>query len=121
MPLPPQITRTILHVDLDAFYASVEAREHPDFRGVPVVVGADPRGGRGRGVVAAASYEARVFGIHSAMPISQAYRRCPHAVFVRPRGRLYAAVSRRFMAILHRYTDLVEPLGIDEAFLGRGW
>ncbi|MBX3027228.1 DNA polymerase IV [bacterium] len=109
--------RTILHVDLDAFYAAVEARENPTLAGRPLVVGADPRGGRGRGVVAAASYEARAFGIHSAMPISQAYRRCPDAVYLRPRMRLYAAVSARFMAILERYTDLIEPLSIDEAFL----
>lgn len=109
--------RTILHVDLDAFYAAVEARENPALVGRPIVVGADPRGGRGRGVVAAASYEARAFGIHSAMPISQAYRRCPTAAYLRPRGRLYAAVSERFMNILARYTDLVEPLSIDEAFL----
>ncbi len=109
--------RTILHVDLDAFFAAVEVRERPELRGTPVVVGADPRGGRGRGVVAAASYEARTFGIHSAMPISEAYRRCPGAAYLRPRGALYAEVSRRFMAILRRYTDLVEALSIDEAFL----
>ncbi len=109
--------RAILHVDLDAFFAAVEVRENPALRGRPVVVGADPKGGSGRGVVAAASYEARKFGIHSAMPISQAYRRCPQAAFVRPHGALYAAVSARFMAILRRYTDLVEPLSIDEAFL----
>jgi len=109
--------RTILHADLDAFYAAVEVRENPALSGRPVVVGADPRGGRGRGVVAAASYEARAYGIHSAMPISQAYRRCPHAVYLRPRGRLYAAVSKHFLAILGRYTDLVQPLSIDEAFL----
>jgi nucleotidyltransferase/DNA polymerase involved in DNA repair len=109
--------RTILHVDLDAFFASVEMREDSSLRGKPVIVGADPRGGRGRGVVAAASYEARQFGVHSAMPISQAYRRCPHGVYVRPQMRLYVAVSDRFMSILRRYTDLVEPLSIDEAFL----
>lgn len=109
--------RAILHVDLDAFYAAVEVREDPALAGRPLVVGADPRGGRGRGVVAAASYEARAFGIHSAMPISQAYRRCPDAVYLRPRMRLYAAASARFMAILERYSDLIEPLSIDEAFL----
>jgi nucleotidyltransferase/DNA polymerase involved in DNA repair len=109
--------RTILHVDLDAFFASVEVREDPSLRGKPVIVGADPRGGRGRGVVAAASYEARQFGVHSAMPISQAYRRCPRGVYVRPRMRLYVEVSDRFMAILRRYTELAEPLSIDEAFL----
>ena len=92
-------------------------REDPSLAGLPVVVGADPRGGRGRGVVAAASYEARAYGIHSAMPIGQAYRRCPTAVYLRPRGRLYTAASARFMAILARFTDLVEPLSIDEAFL----
>ncbi len=111
------MSRTILHVDLDAFYASVEVRENPALRGHPVVVGADPRGGRGRGVVCAASYEARRYGIHSAMPISVAYRRCPTAVFLRPRMTLYAEVSTRFMKILERYTDCIEPLSIDEAFL----
>jgi DNA polymerase-4 len=109
--------RTVLHIDLDAFFAAVEQRDSPALAGKPVVVGADPRDGHGRGVVAAASYEARRYGIHSAMPISQAYRRCPHAAYVRPRMSVYAEVSRRFMNILRRYTDLVEPLSIDEAFL----
>jgi nucleotidyltransferase/DNA polymerase involved in DNA repair len=102
---------------MDAFYASVEQLDHPPYRGKPVVVGADPRGGLGRGVVAACSYEARKFGIRSAMPISRAYRLCPTAVFVRPRGARYAEMSERIFAILREYTDLMEPLSIDEAFL----
>lgn len=110
-------TATILHVDMDAFFAAVEERENPALRGRPVVVGADPQGGEGRGVVATANYEARKYGIHSAQPISQAWRRCPHAVFLKPRGRLYADVSRQVFDVFAAYTDLVEPLGIDEAFL----
>lgn len=111
------VSRTILHVDMDAFYAAVEARERPEIASRPIVVGADPKAGRGRGVVAACNYEARRYGIRSAMPISQAYRRCPDAVFLPVRGALYAEVSDRVMATLERYTDLVEPLSIDEAFL----
>ncbi len=102
---------------MDAFYAAVEARERPEIASRPIVVGADPKGGRGRGVVAACNYEARRYGIRSAMPISEAYRRCPQATYLRPRFELYSEVSDRVMAILERYTDLVEPLSIDEAFL----
>jgi len=109
--------RTIIHLDMDAFYASVEQLDHPAYRGKPVVVGADPRGGKGRGVVAACSYEARPFGIKSAMPISRAYRLCPRAIYVRPRFERYAEMSERLFAILREYTNLVEPLSIDEAFL----
>ncbi len=109
--------RYILHVDMDAFFASVEQREHPEFRGKPVIVGADPKGGKGRGVVSTCSYEAREYGVHSAMPISQAYRLCPHAIFVPPTGELYEWVSRQIFAIFEQFTDLVEPLSIDEAFL----
>ncbi len=109
--------RTILHVDMDAFYASVEQLDRPECRGRPVVVGADPRGGRGRGVGAACSYEARAVGIHSALPIGRAWQRCPDAVFLRPRMDRYAEISRRVFAVFGRYTDRVEPLSIDEAFL----
>ncbi len=109
--------KTILHVDMDAFYASVEQLDHPEYRGKPVIVGSDPKGGKGRGVVAACSYEARAFGVHSALPIGQAWQRCPHGIYVRPRGARYAEVSGEVFAILGRYSDLLEPLSIDEAFL----
>jgi nucleotidyltransferase/DNA polymerase involved in DNA repair len=102
---------------MDAFYASVEQRDNPGYRSRPVVVGADPRNGRGRGVVAACSYEARKFGIHSALPIGQAFRLCPDAVFVRPDMTKYKTVSRRIHDIFHQFSDVVEPMSIDEAFL----
>ena len=109
--------RRILHVDMDAFYAAVEQRDRPELRGKPVIVGADPQGGRGRGVVATASYEARRFGVGSAMPISQAFRACPHGVYIRPDMAKYSAVSSQVFEVLRRFTDLVEPVSIDEAFL----
>ena len=109
--------RRILHIDMDAFYASVEQRDQPAYRGRPVIVGADPQDGRGRGVVSAASYEARTFGIHSALPIGQAYRRCPEGVFLPVRMSRYQEVSSHIFRIFGRYTDLVEPLSLDEAFL----
>ena len=106
---------TTLHVDLDAFFASVEQRDHPELRGRPVVVGGG--GPTDRGVVSAASYEARRFGIHSAMPLRTAAALCPAVVFLPVDGRRYAAVSREVMRILQRFTPLVEPISIDEAFL----
>ena len=102
---------------MDAFFAAVEIRANHELAGRPVVVGADPRAGKGRGVVSACNYEAREYGIHSAMPISEAYRRCPHASFLPVRGHVYTAVSAEIMAIFERYTELVEKLSIDEAFL----
>ena len=110
-------TRSIVHVDMDAFYAAVEQLDNPACKGKPVIVGADPKGGMGRGVVAACSYEARKLGIRSALPISRAWKLCPQGVFVRPRMNRYVEVSHQVMDVFRRYTDLVEPLSIDEAFL----
>ena len=106
--------RKIIHIDMDAFFASVEQRDSPSLRNRPVVVGGRPDS---RGVVAAASYEARQFGIHSAMPCSQAYRRCPQAVFVKPRIAAYREVSQQILTIFSRFTDKIEPLSLDEAYL----
>lgn len=109
--------KIIMHVDMDAFFAAVEEREHPEFKGMPIVVGADPKEGRGRGVVSSASYEARKFGVRSGMPILRAWRLCPDAVYLPVNFRLYREVSSRIMAILRRHADKFEQLGIDEAFL----
>lgn len=106
--------RKIMHIDMDAFYAAIEQLDNPIFRGKPVIVGADPRG---RGVVSTCSYEARKFGVHSAMPIKEALQRCPRGIFVPPRIDRYAEISRQIMKILMDYTSLVEPLSLDEAFL----
>lgn len=106
--------RKIIHVDMDAFFAAVEQRDNPELRGKPVIVGGDPNS---RGVVATCSYEARKFGIHSAMAASKAYRLCPQAVFVRPHFEAYRAVSQQIRTIFADYSDLVEPLSLDEAFL----
>ncbi|MDZ7268579.1 MAG: DNA polymerase IV [candidate division KSB1 bacterium] len=109
--------RYILHVDMDAFYAAIEELDHPQYRGQPLVVGADPRGGRGRGVVSTANYVARTYGIRSAMPISTAWRLCPHAIYLPGRPQRYAEVSRLVMAILADYSPQVLQISIDEAFL----
>lgn len=102
---------------MDAFFASIEQRDNPSLKGHPVIVGADPREGRGRGVVAACSYEARKFGVHSALPISRAWRLCPNAAYLRPSMGKYRENSRRILAIFHDFSPLVEQLSIDEAFL----
>lgn len=110
-----QTQRKIIHIDMDAFYASVEQRDFPEYIGKPIIVGGKPEG-RG-GVVATASYEARKFGIRSAMPSKKAQQLCPDAIFVYPRFTAYKEASKKIREIFERYTDLIEPLSLDEAFL----
>src|ERR1700741_2751444 len=106
-------SRKIIHIDMDAFFASVEQRDNPELRGKPVAVG----GSRERGVVAAASYEARKFGVHSAMPSIPAKRKCPDLIFVKPRFDAYKAISLQIREIFAEYTPIIEPLSLDEAYL----
>lgn len=113
-PAEKTLQRKIIHIDMDAFYATVEQRDFPEYKGKPIVVGGSPDG---RGVVATASYEAREFGIHSAMSSRKAIQLCPHAIFVYPRFDAYKSVSVSIREIFRRYTDLIEPLSLDEAFL----
>lgn len=110
-------TRVIFHLDMDAFFAAVEQRDNPALKGKPVVIGADPKGGKGRGVVSTCSYEARPYGVHSAQPISLAYKKCPHAVFLPVNFSKYHEASDKVFSILNEFTDAIEPISIDEAFL----
>jgi DNA polymerase IV (DinB-like DNA polymerase) len=109
--------RIILHVDMDYFFAQIEERENPQFKGKPVVVGADPKGGKGRGVVSTANYEARKFGIKSGMPISKAYQLCPNAIFLPVNIELYQKVSDEIMGIVKKYSPKYEIVSLDEAYL----
>jgi DNA polymerase IV (DinB-like DNA polymerase) len=121
LALNPHVTNTerriTFHVDMDSFFASVEVRERPEVKGLPVVVGSDPKGGSGRGVVSTCSYEARKYGIHSAMPISQAYKLCPDAAFVPVNMKLYARVSANIMEILTGFAEKFQQVSVDEAYL----
>lgn len=108
-----EVLKRIMHVDMDAFYASIEQRDHAEYRGKPLIVG----GIGSRGVVATASYEARAFGVHSAMPIVRARERCPQGIFVKPNHKLYQAISQQIFTIFKEFSPVVEPLAIDEAFM----
>ncbi|MGS4871121.1 DNA polymerase IV [Streptococcus sp. Z556] len=116
-PLINDLSRKIIHIDMDAFLAAVEIRDNPKLKGKPVIIGSDPRQTGGRGVVSTCSYEARAFGIHSAMSSKEAYERCPQAVFISGNYEKYKAVGLEIRAIFKRYTDLIEPMSIDEAYL----
>ena len=116
-PLINDLSRKIIHIDMDAFFAAVEVRDNPKLKGKPVIIGSDPRQTGGRGVVSTCSYEARAFGVHSAMSSKEAYERCPQAVFISGNYEKYKAVGLEIRAIFKRYTDLIEPMSIDEAYL----
>jgi DNA polymerase-4 len=111
------MSKLILHVDMDAFFAAIEQNDDPSLCGKPVVIGSDPKKGKGRGVVSTCSYEARVFGIRSAMPISEAYKRCPDAIYLPPRMGRYIEVSKNIMEIFNNYSPVVEKISVDEAFI----
>ncbi|MFX1384769.1 MAG: DNA polymerase IV, partial [Promethearchaeota archaeon] len=111
------MNRAILHCDLDCFFAAVEIRDNPEYKDKPVIIGADPKEGKGRGVIATCNYIARKYGLHSAMPISQAYRKCPHGVYLRPNSKKYLDVSKRVMEILESYSNEFQKVGADEAYL----
>ncbi|MGT2926102.1 DNA polymerase IV [Streptococcus cuniculipharyngis] len=116
-PLRQDTSRKIIHIDMDAFFAAIEERDNPKLKGRPVIIGADPRLSGGRGVVSTCNYEARQFGVHSAMTTKEAYERCPQAIFISGNYAKYRQVGQQVRAIFHRYTDLVEPMSIDEAYL----
>ncbi len=111
------MSRFILHCDLDCFFAAVEERDNPEYIGKPVIIGADPKDGKGRGVVSTCNYEARKFGLHSAMPISQAYKRCPHGIYLHPNFEIYQKASNEVMTIVNSYSDRFQQVSIDEAYL----
>ena len=116
-PLINDTSRKIIHIDMDAFFASVEERDNPDLKGKPVIIGSDPRKTGGRGVVSTCNYEARKFGVHSAMSSKDAYERCPQAIFISGNYQKYREIGMQIREIFRRYTDLVEPMSIDEAYL----
>ncbi|MBY9015680.1 MAG: DNA polymerase IV [Candidatus Lokiarchaeota archaeon] len=111
------MNRFILHCDLDCFFASVEERDNPEYIGKPIIIGADPKDGKGRGVVSTCNYDARKFGLHSAMPISQAYKRCPHGIYLHPNFEKYQRASKEVMEIVNSYSDKFQQVSIDEAYL----
>ena len=111
------MSKIIIHIDMDAFFASIEELDHPEYKGKPLAVGADPKGGKGRGVLSTCNYEARKYGLHSAMPVSRAYFSCPHAIFVQPRMSRYKFFTKKIFSILNDFTPIVEPISIDEAFM----
>ena len=111
------MSRFILHCDLDCFFAAVEIKDNPQYQGKPVIIGADPRKGKGRGVVSTCSYEARVFGLHSGMPISQAFQRCPHGIYLRPNFNKYNLASKQVMEIIEKFSEDFQQVGKDEAYL----
>lgn len=116
-PLINDTSRKIIHIDMDAFFASVEERDNPDLKGKPVIIGSDPRKTGGRGVVSTCNYEARKFGVHSAMSSKEAYERCPQAIFISGNYQKYREIGMQIREIFRCYTDLVEPMSIDEAYL----